>query len=51
MRGRGASRGTGRSKLVGTVNPQPQNAQKKPGQAGFVQRGGSSTRGAAKSSP
>ena len=43
--GRGASRGTGRSKLVGTVNPQPQSAQRKPGQTGFVQRGSSSVRG------
>ena len=51
VRGRGASWGTGRSKLVGTVNPQPQSAQRKPGQAGFVQCGGSSARGAAKSSP
>ena len=48
---RGASWGTGRSKLVGTVNPQPQSAQRKPGQAGFVQRGGSSARGVARSSP
>ena len=36
-RGRSTSRGTGRSKPVGTVNPQPQSAQRKPGQAGFVQ--------------
>ena len=33
------------------MNPQPQSAQRKPGQAGFVQRGGSSARGAARSSP
>ena len=49
--GRGASRGTGRSKLVGTVNPQPQSAQRKPGQAGFVQHGSSSVRGVARNSP
>ena len=49
--GRGASRGTGRSKPVGTVNPQPQNAQRKPGQVGFVQRGGSKAWGVARSSP
>ena len=49
--GRGTSRGTGRSKLVGTVNPQPQDVQRKLGQAGFVQRGGSSVRGASCSSP
>ena len=36
---------------MGTVNPQPQSAQRKLGQAGFVQRGGSSARGAARSSP
>ena len=36
---------------MGTVNPQPQSAQRKPGQAGFVQRGGSSARGVARSSP
>ena len=46
--GRGAVRGAGKSIPVGTVNPQP---QKKPGQAGFVQRGGSGTRGASHSSP
>ena len=46
--GRGAGRGVGRSIPVGTVNPQP---QKKPGQAGFVQRGGSGARGASRSSP
>ena len=46
-RGRGAARGVGRSIPVGTVNPQ----QRKPGQAGFVQRGGSGTRGASRSSP
>ena len=51
MRGRGASRGTGISKPMGTVNPEPQSAQRKPGQAGFVQQGGSSARGAARSSP
>ena len=33
---------------MGTVNPQP---QRKPGQAGFVQRGGSGARGASRSSP
>ena len=33
---------------MGTVNPQP---QKKPGQAGFVQHGGSGARGASRSSP
>ena len=33
---------------MGTVNPQP---QRKPGQAGFVQRGGSGARGASHSSP
>ena len=33
---------------MGTVNPQP---QRKPGQAGFVQCGGSGTRGASHSSP
>ena len=47
-RGRGAGRGVGRSLPVGTVNPQP---QRKPGQAGFVQRGGSGPRGASRSSP
>ena len=46
--GRGAGRGVGRSIPVGTVNPQP---QRKPGQAGFVQRGGSGARGASRSSP
>ena len=46
--GRGVGRGVGRSKPVGTVNPQP---QKKPGQAGFVQQGGSGARGASRSSP
>ena len=46
-RGRGAVRGVGRGIPVGTVNPQ----QRKPGQAGFVQRGGSGTRGASRSSP
>ena len=46
--GRGAGRGVGRSKPVGTVNPQP---QKKLGQAGFVQRGGSGAKGASHSSP
>ena len=46
--GRGAGRGVGRSIPVGTVNSQP---QKKPGQAGFVQRGGSGARGASRSSP
>ena len=51
VRGRGASQGTGRSKPVGTVNPQPQSAQRKPGQARFVQHGGSSARGMARSSP
>ena len=50
-RRRGAGRGTGRGKPVGTVNPQPQSAQRKLGQAGFVQHGGSSMRGAARSSP
>ena len=49
--GRGAGRGAGRGKPVGTVNPQPQGAQRKPGQAGFVQHGGSNARGAARSSP
>ena len=49
--GRGAGRGAGRGKPVGTVNPQPQGAQRKPGQAGFVQCGGSNARGAARSSP
>ena len=44
---RGATLGVGRSIPVGTVNPQ----QRKPGQAGFVQRGGSGTRGASRSSP
>ena len=33
---------------MGTVNPQP---QRKPGQAGFVQHGGSGARGASRSSP
>ena len=50
-RGRGAGRGAGRGKPVGTVNPQPQGAQRKLGQAGFVQRGGSNVRVAARSSP
>ena len=49
--GRGAGRGAGRGKPVGTVNPQPQGAQRKLGQAGFVQHGGSNVRGAARSSP
>ena len=46
--GKGAGRGAGRSKQVGTVNPQP---QRKLGQAGFVQHGGSGARGASHSSP
>ena len=46
--GRGAGRGVWRSVPVGTVNPQ---SQRKPGQAGFVQRGGSGARGASRSSP
>ena len=48
---RGASQGTGRSKPVGTVNPQPQSRRGRPGQAGFIQCGGSSARGASRSSP
>ena len=50
-RRRGAGRGAARGKPVGTVNPQPQSAQRKLGQAGFVQCGGSNARGAAQSSP
>ena len=49
--GRSAGRGAGRGKPVGTVNQQPQSAQRKLGQAGFIQRGGSNARGAARSSP
>ena len=47
-RGRSAGRGVGRSIPEGTVNPQP---LRKPGQAGFIQRGGSGARGASRSSP
>ena len=36
---------------MGTVNPQPQSDPKKPGQAGFVQCGGTSARGVSRSSP
>ena len=49
--GRGAVRGAGRGKPVGTVNLQSNGAQRKLGHAGFVQRGGSNARGAARSSP
>ena len=48
-RGRGAGQEAGRDKPVGTVNPQPQNVRGKPGQAGFVQHGGSSGRQASRS--
>ena len=48
IRGRGAGQGVGRNIPVGTVNPQP---PRKPGQAGFVQCGGSGARGASHSSP
>ena len=49
--GRGAGRGAGRGKPVGTVNPQPQSAPRKPGQAGFVECGGASGREASRGSP
>ena len=46
--GRGASRGTGHSVPVGTVNPQPRRGRGLPDQASFVQHG---ARGASRSSP